>query len=129
MTTFRTEPIRVRKVEYGTEASFQKAILYACARMDAHVQKFNDSFSHGIPDLFLADFGWIELKIPGGQVKGSQIMWAKKFSGRPLPVILLFSDGRVYDLARVTPGRATKAWFELNEGARLDPLNSPILIA
>jgi len=90
------------------------------------VQKFNDNFSHGIPDLFIGDYGWIELKVPGGQVKGSQIMWAKRFSGRPLPVVLLFSDGRVYDLARCKPGRATKVWFEENAGAAIDPSDSPL---
>jgi hypothetical protein len=55
-------------------------------------------------------------------------MWAKKFSGRPLPVILLFSNGRVFDLAQCKPGRVTTKWFEENAGAELDPERSPVLV-
>jgi len=116
MTTFRTE------------AAFQKAVQKACEQIGVPVQKFNDGFSHGIPDLFVGQYGWVELKIPGGHVKGSQVMWAKKFSGRPLPVVLLFSNGRVFDLAKCKPGKATGAWFEENAGAELDPGSSPILV-
>jgi len=110
------------------EATFQKMVLRACTAIEVPVQKFNDNFTHGIPDLFIGGYGWVELKIPGGYVKGTQVMWAKRFSGRPLPVILLFSNGRVFDLAQCKPGRATKKWFEENVGAELDPERSPILV-
>lgn len=115
--------------KYLTEISFQKAVIRACASIGVPVQKFNDSFSHGIPDLFVGEYGWIELKVPGGLLRGPQVLWAKTFAGRPLPVILLFSDGRVFDLARCTPGKTTKLWFERNAAAELDPSKSPVLIA
>lgn len=112
---------------YRTEALFQKAVIRACAEIGVPVQKFNDGFSHGIPDVFIGEYGWVELKVPGGFLRGSQIMWAKRFSGRPLPVILLFSNGRVFDLAQCKPGKTTGKWFEENAGAELDPEQSPIL--
>lgn len=76
-----------------------------------NAQKFNDSFTAGIPDLFIAGYGWVELKMPGGVVKGSQVMWARRFHDRPLPVLLLF-PGVSFPLAFVTPGKVTKRWFE-----------------
>lgn len=115
-------------MKYLTEISFQKAVIKACAAIGVPVQKFNDNFAHGIPDLFIGGYGWVELKVPGGHIRGPQVFWAKKFTGRPLPVILLFSDGRVFDLAQCVPGKATKLWFERNAGAELDPSTSPILI-
>lgn len=108
--------------KYRTEAEFQAAFIRACAAIGVPVQKFNDNFSHGIPDLFVGEFGWIELKVPGGTVRGPQVMWAKRFSNRPLPVILLFSDGRTYDLARCIPGKSTKLWFQKNEEAAISPV-------
>lgn len=114
--------------KYRSEAAFQQAVLRACSEVGVAVQKFNDSFSHGIPDLFIADYGWVELKVPGGEVRGPQVMWAKQFGGRPLPVVLMFSDGSVFDLAMCSPGKSTRRWFEENAGARLDPGSSPLLI-
>jgi hypothetical protein len=111
---------------HDSELAFQRKVIRACAAVGVPVQKFNDNFSHGIPDLFIGEYGWVELKVPGGSLRGPQVLWAKKFSGRPLPVILLFSDGRVFDLARCTPGKTTKLWFERNAGAALDPGSSPI---
>lgn len=111
---------------FASEAAFQRGVLHACKQLQIPVQKFNDSFSHGIPDLFVGNFGWVELKMVGGHVKGTQIAWAKKFSDQPLPVVLLFSDGRVYDLARCSPGLATKNWFIRNSAAELNPSRSPI---
>jgi len=113
---------------YRTEALFQKAVIAACGKIGVPVQKFSDNFSHGIPDIFVGEYGWVELKVPGGLLRGPQVLWAKRFSGRPLPVILLFSDGRVYDLAHCKPGKTTEKWFEENAGAALDPSKSPILI-
>jgi hypothetical protein len=113
---------------YRTEIAFQKAVIHACAQIGVPVQKFSDNFSHGIPDLFVGEYGWVELKVPGGLLRGPQVMWAKRFSGRPLPVILLFSDGRVFDLAQCMPGKTTKNWFVNNAGAELDPGKSPVLI-
>ena len=114
--------------KYLTEISFQKAVIRACGAIGVPVQKFSDNFSHGIPDLFIGGYGWVELKVPGGSVRGPQVLWAKTFGNRPLPVILLFSDGRVYDLAQCSPGKTTKLWFERNAGAELDPSQSPVLI-
>jgi len=113
---------------FRTELAFQKAVIKACAAIGTPVQKFNDNFSHGVPDLFIGGYGWVELKLPGGHVRGPQVFWAKRFTGNPLPVILLFSDGRVYDLAKCKPGTTTAKWFVENAEAALDPGRSPILV-
>lgn len=76
------------------------------------VQKFNDNFSHGIPDLFVTDLGWVELKIIGGEVKGPQVMWAKKFHRDNLPVYLAFPGTTgVFLLKDVLPGIVSRTWL------------------
>ena len=53
-----------------SEAAFQKRVIAACAAIGVPVQKFNDGFSHGIPDIFVGEYGWVELKVPGGSQIG-----------------------------------------------------------
>lgn len=80
------------------------------------MQKFNDSFSHGIPDLFVTDLGWVELKIVGGKIKGPQVMWAKKFHRNEMPVYLAFpGQTGVYLLKDVKPGNVTQAWLSRHQ--------------